>query len=50
MLQAANEVGYLGDRLTSLEDRVKKAERAATLLLDNPVVNLLRRLRKYFGP
>ena len=50
MLQAANEVGYLGDRLTNLEDRVKKTERAATLLLDNPIVNLLRRLRKYFGP
>lgn len=41
---AATETGYLGQRLTLLEERMKKAERAADLLLDNPFMRLLRRL------
>ena len=44
LLQAAGEYGYLGERLTALEERMKKTERAATLLLDNPFMRLLRRV------
>jgi len=46
LLQAAGEYGYLGERLTALEERVKKTERAAELLLDNPFMRLLRRVLK----
>lgn len=49
LLQAAGEYGYLGERLTALEERVKKTERAAALLLDNPLMRLLRRLLKRHG-
>lgn len=47
LLQAAHEIGYLGTRLTVLEERIKKAERTAELVLDNP---LMRLLRKAFKP
>ena len=46
IMQAAHEVGYLGTRLTDLEERVKKTERAAELVLDNPIMRLLRRVLK----
>jgi glycosyltransferase involved in cell wall biosynthesis len=46
LLLAAGEYGYLGERLTALEERVKKTERAAALLLDSPLMRLLRRLLK----
>ena len=49
LLQAAAEYGYLGERLTALEDRVKKTERAAELLLDNTFMRLLRRVLKPKG-
>ena len=49
LLQAASEYGYLGERLTALEERVKKPERAAALLLDNPLMRLLRRILKRNG-
>ncbi len=39
-LQACTELGYLGGRV------IKRAERAADLLLDNPVASALRRLRR----
>ena len=45
LLQAASEISYLGTRLTELEERIKRPERAANLLLDNPVVRALRKLR-----
>lgn len=45
-LQVAAETGYLGQRLTGLEERMKRTERAAALLLDNPLMRLLRRLRE----
>lgn len=43
-LLAATESGDLGLRVTLLEERMKKAERAAQLLLDNPLMRLLRRM------
>lgn len=46
LLQAATEIGYLGTRLTSLEERMKKAESAAQLVLDNPLMRLLRKLKR----
>ena len=46
LLQAAGEYGYLGARLTALEERVKKTERAAELVLDNPATRFLRRALK----
>lgn len=49
LLQAAGEYGYLGERLTALEERVKKTERAAGLLLDNPLMRLLRRILRRHG-
>lgn len=49
LLQAAMEIGDLGRRLTRLEERSKKTERAAELLLDNPFMRLLRRMLKRSG-
>jgi len=49
LLQAATEIGGLGQRLTLLEERMKKTERAAELLLDNPLMRLLRKLMKRSG-
>ena len=49
LLQAASEYGYLGERLTALEARVKKTEHAAELLLDNPFMRLVRRVMKRQG-
>lgn len=49
LLQAAEEYGYLGERLTALEERIKKTERAAELLLDNPFMRLMRRVLKRQG-
>lgn len=46
LLQAASEYGYLGTRLTALEVRVKKAERAADLLMDNLLTRFLRKVLK----
>lgn len=46
LLQAATEIGYLGTHLTDLEERVKKTETAARLLLDNPFMRLLRKFRR----
>lgn len=46
LLQAATEVGYLGTRLTQLEERVKKTESAARLIQDNAVMRLLRRIKR----
>jgi hypothetical protein len=44
LLQAAAEYGYLGERLTALEERMKKAEHAADLILDNSFARLLRKM------
>jgi len=49
LLQAATEIGYLGTRLTSLEERMKKAEHAAELLLDNPLMRVLRWFKQRAG-
>ena len=49
LLQATEEYGYLGERLTALEERVKKTEHAAELLLDNPFMRLMRRVLKRQG-
>lgn len=46
LLQAATEIGYLGTRLTQLEERVKKTESAARLIQDNAVMRLLRRIKQ----
>lgn len=45
LLQGATEIGYLGQKLTLLEEKMKKADRAATLVLDNPIAKLLRRFK-----
>lgn len=45
-LLAATEAGYLGQRLTQLEERMKKAERAAQILLDNPLVRVMRAIAR----
>ncbi|MDP2832077.1 MAG: glycosyltransferase family 4 protein [Pseudomonadota bacterium] len=44
-LRAIAELGYLGNEMVQLKQRLKRAERAADLILDNPVMRLLRRLR-----
>ncbi len=44
LLQGATEIGYLGHKLTAMEERLKKAERAASLLLDNPLARVIRSL------
>jgi len=49
LLQAATEIGHLGMHLTHLEERVKKTEHAAELLLDNPFMRLMRRVLKRQG-
>ena len=41
-LQTASEIGYLGEKVTDMEERLKKAERAAQLLLDNPLARFAR--------
>jgi len=46
LLQAATEIGDLGQRLTTLEERVKRTERVAQLLFDNSATRLLRKLLK----
>ena len=43
-LQSATEIGYLGEKITNMEERLRKAERAAQLLLDNPLVRLARQI------
>ncbi|MDO8369560.1 MAG: glycosyltransferase family 4 protein [Candidatus Nitrotoga sp.] len=43
-LQTASEIGCLGEKVTDIEERLKKAERAAQLLLDNPLTRLARRI------
>lgn len=43
-LQTAAEIGYLGEKVTDMEERLKKAERAAQLLLDNPLARFARRI------
>lgn len=45
LLQAMREVGLLGAEVTRLSERMKRVERAADLLLNNPLANWLRRLR-----
>jgi glycosyltransferase involved in cell wall biosynthesis len=50
-LQTTAEIGYLGEKVTNMEERLKKAERAAQLLLDNPLARLARRIfGKQAGP
>jgi len=41
-LQTTAEIGYLGGKVTDMEARLKKAERAAQLLLDNPLARITR--------
>ncbi len=43
-LQSASEVGYLGEKVTDMEERLKKAERAAQLLLNNPLARFTRQI------
>jgi glycosyltransferase involved in cell wall biosynthesis len=45
LLQGATEIGYLGHKIINLEERLKKAESAASLVLDNPVVRAARALK-----
>lgn len=49
LLRAASEFAYLGSRLTALEERSKKAEHAAELLLDNPLMRALRWFKRRAG-
>ncbi len=49
LLRAAAEYGYIGSRLTDLEARVKRAEHAADLLLDNPLMRAMRWLKQRVG-
>lgn len=44
LLQLMRELGSLGSELTDLKERMKRVERAADLVLDNPVSALARRL------
>lgn len=46
LLRAAAEMSYLGSRLIDLEERMKKADRAAAILLDNPLMRALRWIKK----
>lgn len=43
-LRTVAELGHLGSEVVQLKQRVKRTERAADLVLDNPVMRLLRRL------
>jgi glycosyltransferase involved in cell wall biosynthesis len=45
-LQACSEFGYLGAELTALNDRVKRTERAADLIFDNPLAAVARRFKR----
>ena len=45
-LQACTEIGYLGEELTDLRRRVKRTERVADLVLDNPLMRLARKIRR----
>jgi len=44
LLQATAEIGYLGEKVTDMEERLKRTERAAQLLLDNPLARFARRI------
>ena len=48
-LQACTEFGHLGAELTALKERVKRAERASSLLFDNPLASAMRRLKGWRG-
>ena len=43
-LQACAEFGFLGAELTALKERVKRGERAADLIFNNPLAKAARRL------
>lgn len=43
-LQTASEIGYLGEKVTDMDERLKKAERSSQLLLDNPLAKFVRRI------
>ena len=43
---ACTEFGYLGAELMALKERVKRAERAADLIFDNPLAAAVRRLKR----
>jgi len=43
-LRCAAELGHLGSEMVVLKDKMKRCERAAELVLDNPLMRLLRRL------
>jgi hypothetical protein len=45
VLQAMRELGTLGAEVIQLKERVKRAERVAELLFDNPLSKWLRRIR-----
>lgn len=45
-LQACTEFGYLGAELMALKERVKRAERAADLIFDNPLATAARRFQR----
>jgi len=49
LLQMTHELGTLGSELTDLKERMKRVERAADLVLDNPVSALARRLVRGSG-
>jgi len=44
LLQATHEIGELGTRLTKLEERSKKFDSAANLILENPLIRAIRRV------
>ncbi|GAB6066980.1 glycosyltransferase family 4 protein [Methylothermus subterraneus] len=45
LLQGAIEIGYLGQKITAMEERLTKAERVAALMLENPLVKAARTLK-----
>ena len=45
-MQACTEFGFLGTELMALKERVKRAERAADLIFDNPLAAAIRRFKR----
>lgn len=48
-LRAIHEFAHLGNEVVSLRHSMKRAERAADLVLDNPIMRALSAMNRYFG-
>ena len=49
LMQMTQAIGSLGQEIAGLKERMKRVERAASLVLDNPLTALARRLRRRDG-